>query len=246
MLCGLAVLFAACSSQPSAPSANERRADAYLQQGIDALQRKAYAEALRALFEANKYNPKSADIWTDLGIAYAGKNEVGKAEESWRKALLIDPRHDDARLNLGILYFQKKRYPEAERILKEASKNIAYHRADIVAFQLAQIYLAQNKPLLAEEQLKLATRDNANNCAAWSQLGNLQKERGDYNEATQSMKGATMGLCYKNPRAHYELATLYLKNHDVPQAKSKLLEIIQLFPTSEWAEKSEATLNMIR
>lgn len=246
-LCVLASAIATgCASKPSGPSANERRADALLQEGVDALQRKSYTEALRSLLEANKFNPKSALIWTDLGVAYAGKTELAKAEECWRKALQIDATHNDARLNLGVLYLNNKHYPEAERLLKEAAKDIAYQNADQVAFQLARLYLIQNKPLVAEQQLKVAVRDNASNCGAWMKLSSIQQERGDYAEAAQSMKGATMGVCYKNPRAHFELATLLLKAHDVPQAKSKLLEIIQLFPTSEWAEKSEATLNMIR
>ncbi len=245
---GFAAFFlaTACSSQPSAPTANERRGDVLLQAGIDALERREYTSALRSLLDAVKYNPKSPMIWTDLGIAYAGKNEPGKAEECWRKAIQLDPAHNDARLNLGILYIGKKKYPEGEKMLKEAAKDISYQKLDQVAYQLAQLYLSQNKTLLAEQQLQIAVRENTTNCPAWLRLGMLQKERGDYAEAAQSLKGAVMGTCFKNPAAHYEIATLYLKAQHLHQAKTKLLEIIQLFPTSEWASRSEATLNMIR
>lgn len=236
-----------CSSEPPAPSANERKSDAKLQEGVDALQRQAYPEALRALLEANRYNPnKSALVWTNLGVAYAGLGENGKAEEAWRKALQINPAHHDARLNLGILYLDRQHFAEAERIFKEASKDLAYPKHDQVAYQLARLYAIENKPLLAEQQLKIAARENPANCGAWMQLGFMQKERGDYAEAAASMKGASSGVCYKNPQAHYELATILLKNQEIPQAKSKLLEIIQHFPSSEWAVKSEETLNMIR
>jgi Tfp pilus assembly protein PilF len=149
-------------------------------------------------------------------------------------------------LNLGILYFNKRHYAEAEHYLKDASKDLSYANAGQVAMGLANIYTIQNKPVLAEEQLKKAVSENVGNCEAWTRLGLLQKERGDYEAAIQSMKGATTGVCYKNPQAHYELASIFLKTHDVPQAKAKLLELIQLFPHTEWAEKSESTLNMIR
>jgi protein O-GlcNAc transferase len=246
-LCMLVTLaLAGCASTPPGMSPNERKADALLQEGVDAINRKSFVEALRALLQADKYNPKSALILTDLGVTYAGMNEFGKAEENWRKALAVDPKHNDARLNLGILYLSTRHYSEAERMLKEAQKDLAYASADQVAYELSVLYLAQNKPLLAEEQLKIAVRDRPANCAAWLQLGMMQKERGDYAEAARSMKGATTGVCYKNPQAHYELATLLLKAQELPQAKAKLLEIIQLFPTTVWAEKSEATLNMIR
>ena len=238
--------LAGCSSSPPEPTVNEKKADALLIEGVDALSRKAFTEAMHSLLEANRYNPKSPVIWTNLGVAYVRMGEIGRGEDCWRKALQIDPRFNDARLNLGMLYIQRKHYPEAERVLKEAAKDLAYMKADMVASQLANIYLLQNRPLLAEEQLKIATRDNPGNCEAWLRLGLMQKERGDYTEAAESMRGATKGICYKNPQAHYELATILLKNHDLPQAKLKFLEIIQLFPTTEWAGKSESTLNMIR
>lgn len=241
-----AMLVSGCASAPHRESTNERRADALLLAGMDSLERRNYTEALASLMEANRFNPKNADIWTDLGVAYAGKKDLAKAEESWRKALQVDPHHSDARLNLGMLYASAKHYREAEYQFKEAQKEVTYRSLDQVAYQLAELYLAENKPLLAEQQLKTATRENANNCAAWQKLGFIQEGRGDYTEATQSFKGATGGICYKNPRAQYELATLLLKGQQIPQAKAKLLEIIQHFPSSEWASKSEETLNMIR
>jgi Tfp pilus assembly protein PilF len=241
-----ALLASGCASSPHRDSPNERRADALLRAGIDALERQSYTEALGSLLEANRFNPKNVEVWTDLGVAYAGKKDSAKAEDCWRKALALDSHHTDARLNLGILYMNAKHYKEAEHQLKEAQKESTYRGLDQVAYQLSELYFAQNKPLLAEQQLKTATRENPTNCNAWQKLGFLQEGRGDYAEATQSFKGATTGVCYKNPRGQYELATLYLKGQQIPEAKSKLLEIIQHFPTSEWAAKSEETLNLIR
>lgn len=234
------------SSQPQAQSIDERRSDVHLQAGVSALENRDYTGAMRNLTEALKFTPKSARILTNLGIAYAGKGELARAEESWRKALQLDPNFNDARLNLGILYKNNKRYPESERLFKEAAKNLSYDKLHQVAYNLALVYLHQGKSLLAEQQLKISVRENSTYCPAWLQLGLLQKERGDYSEAAHSLKGSVLGTCYKNPQAHYEIANLYLKAHETQLAKTKFLEIIQLFPASEWASRSEATLNMIR
>ncbi len=58
-----ASLLAACASQSTdMPSASERRADVYLQTGVDALERRDYTGALRNFNDALKQNPKSAMV----------------------------------------------------------------------------------------------------------------------------------------------------------------------------------------
>jgi len=242
----IAVFSFGCSSSPSNFSKDETRASVHAQAGLESLERKEYSQALRSLIEATKYTPKAANLWSNIGVAYVGKQELARAEDAWKKALQLDGSFSDARFNLGILYANQKRFPEAERMLIEVAKDLTYPKLDQVAYRRAQIYLELKRPLLAEQQLKIAVRENTTFCPAWFQLGLIQKERGEYAEAAQSFNGSVMGTCFKNPMAHYEIAQLYLKAKDLPQAKSKLLEVIQLFPASEWAKKSEATLNMIR
>lgn len=235
--------LAGCSSNQ--PSKDETRASVHLQSGVEALHKGDYSKALRSLNEAAKFDPKLPEVWSNLGVAYAGKSDHVKAEESWKKALAVDPKYHDARLNLGILYTRLKRYPEAERLLMEAAKDLTYDKLHQVAYRRAIIYLRLNRPLLAEQQLKNSVRENKTFCPAWFRLGLIQKERGDYAEAAESFNGSVAGTCYKNPEAHYEIAQLFLKANDLKQARSKFLEVIQLFPSSDWAQKSEATLNAL-
>jgi len=237
------LLTVGCASNQ--PSKDESRGSVHLQSGVEALHRKDYSAALRSLYESARYTPKVPEVWSNIGVAYAGKGDVVKAEESWKKALTLDPKYHDARLNLGILYTRQKRYPEAERMLIEASKDLAYDKLSQVAYRRSIIYLRLNRPLLAEQQLKKSVEENRTFCPAWFRLGLIQKERGDYVEAAESFKGSVAGTCFKNPEAHYEIAQLYLKANEVKQARSKFLEVIQLFPSSEWAQKSEATLNAL-
>lgn len=246
LLCAISVVAAGCASEPTGMSLNERRTDVLLQAVSDALERKDYSGALKDLNQAVKYSPKSPMVWSNFGIAYVGKGEPARGEESWKKALQFDPTFNDARLNLGIFYIQNKRYPEAERVLREASKDLSYTNLHLIAYNLGAMYLVLHKPLMAEQQFKIAVKENRAYCPAWMQLGLLQKERGDYAQAAKSFEGSVMGTCYKNPKAHYEIATLYLKAQETALAKTKLLEIIQLFPTSEWAKRASNTLQMIR
>lgn len=242
---GLMLSQAGCSSSKPKPGMASR-AQVLMIAGIEALEKKEYAMALRVLQDAAKLEPKNPEIYSNMGVALVGKEEPALAEESFKKAIQLNNEFNDARLNLGVLYIRQKRYPEAERILREAAKDLAYEKGDQVAYQLALLYLELNRPLLAEQQLKIAVRENVTLCPAWFRLGVIQKERGDYVEAAKSLSGSVKGACFKNPQAHYEIASLYIKANEIPMARKKLLEIIQLFPSSDWAKKSEVTLNMIR
>jgi Tfp pilus assembly protein PilF len=236
--------FSSCAS--SSQNIREKKADILYQAGTESLMDGQFTDALASLQQSAKLEPDSARIWTNLGLAYAGKEEYKKAEDSWKKALKIDGEWTDARANLGALYLKTKRYKEAETQLKAALKDLVYPNAAQVHYNLALTYLETRRPLPAEQQLKLTVKSEEGYCPAWFRLGKIQKERGDFGEAEQSFTKSVAGTCFKNPEAHYEISSLYLKSKNVVKARAKLLEIIQIFPESVWAQKAEETLSMIR
>ena len=234
-----------CASNKA--SVKEKTGDVYHQAGVEALMARRYSEALGNLIEASKNLPKDAAVWTNLGLAYANKGDFAKAEESWKRALTLNAKWTDARLNLGALMMRQKRLKEAEAMLKEAAKDLAYLNQHQVYYNLALLYQQINRPLVAEQQLKLAVDHSPDFCEAWYRLGNLQKERGAINEATHSLSKSVGGTCFRlYPEAHFEIASLYLKRKDNARGKAKLIEVIQLFPDTDLARKAEFTLNMIR
>ena len=243
-LCAIMGLLSSCSS--STPDVKEKRGEIYLNAGIESLQQGEFTDALISLKEASKLTPKSVVVWTNLGIAYAGKEDYVKAEDSWKKALAIDPNFGDAHTAYGATLMRLRRYGEAEKQLKAAASDLTYLNAAQAKYNLALLYSETNKPLLSEQMLKLAVKDNSGFCPAWFKLGQIQKDRGDYAEAVKSFKQAAGGACFRNPQAHYELGSLYLKAKEPALAKSKLLEVIQFFPQSDWARQAEVTLNMMR
>lgn len=238
-------LLAACASS-NTQSLQEKKGDIFLGAGTDALMNGRYTEALGSLQEAVKLMPDSPNAWNNLGLAYAGKGELGRAEESWKKALSVDNKWSDARANLGALYVKQKKFTQAEKELKEVLKDLVYVNTAQVHYNLSLIYGETRKRVQEEQQLRLAVQVNDGFCPAWFRLGLIEKERGQYDQAATSFANSVKGICFKNPQAHYEISTLYIKAKDNARAKSKLLEIIQLFPQSDWARKAEITLNMIR
>lgn len=244
LLFSVLVLAASCSS--SSQNIREKKADILYQAGTESLMQGEYTDALANLQQSIKMESDSAKAWSNLGLAYAGKEEFKKAEDSWKKALKIDPKWTDARANLGALYVQTKRYGEAEKQLKLALEDLIYEKTAQVHYNLALTYLHTRRALPAEQQLKLAVKAEDSYCPAWFRLAQLQKGRGEFAAAEESFTKSIAGTCFKNAEAHYELSNLYLKSKNVIGARAKLLEIIQIFPESSWAQKAEETLSMIR
>lgn len=240
-----ALALPACAS--NRVSVEEKKGDVYHSAGLEALRAGRYAEALGAMQEAARYLPKDPAVFNNLGLAYANKGEFNRAEESFRRALQLDARFNDARLNLGALQIRQLRWREAEAVLREATKDLAYVNQHQVYFNLSLIYSEWKRPVLAEQNLKLAVQAAPTFCEAWYRLGRIQKERGSAAEARDSYSHAVSGTCFREyPDAHFEIANLYLQQHDDRRGKAKLIEVIQLFPETEWARKSELTLNNIR
>lgn len=238
------LLTASCAS--SRPNLREKKAEILYSAGTESLMKGQFVDALASLQKAVKLDPEQASIWSNLGLAFAGNDQLKKAEECWKKALELDPNWTDARANLGALYLKEKNPRKAEWELKKVLDDLTYPNAGQAHFNLALVYSLERKPLEEEQQLKLAVKSNENYCPAWFRLGKLQKNKGEFQEAQSSFQKSVSGVCFKNPEAHYEIGTLYIKEKNVTKARSKLLEVIQLFPESEWAQKAEATLSMIR
>lgn len=241
------VLFlAACASGTNSISKKDHEAEIYYESGTDSLYAGKPTEAMASLLAAVNLNPKFAEAWNNLGLAYVQKNQFEKAEQSWIKAIGLSKQSSDARNNLGLLYLRQKKFKEAEIEFKKVIEDLLYTKTYQTNFNLGLLYEQQGKRTQAEQQYHLAVQGEPMYCPAWQKIGLLQKERGELEIAEESLKKSLSGTCFKNPEAHYELGSIYLKTNEISKAKSKFIEIIEFFPKSEWAKKAEITLNMIR
>jgi type IV pilus assembly protein PilF len=242
----LILTMTSCANSPRNPSKSEKVAQIYFESGSESLFAQKYTEALGALLETVKLQPDFPEAWNSLGIVYLKKNQFAKAETAFKKALSQKESYSDARNNLGLLYMNQKRAKEAEVEFKKTLEDLAYSKAFQTNYNLGLLYENLGKSILAEQQFKLSAEANPGFCAAWNQLGKIQKQREDLNLAEDSFKKATSGTCFNNPEAQFDIASIYLKKNEVSKAKAKLLELIEFFPKSEWAKQAEYTLNMIR
>ena len=131
-----------------------RETTEYLNQAVEALNAKAYPQAVEAFQRVLRHNPESAEGHFYLGLTYFMVGDYKKAAASYKMAIACEPTDATAHLNLGIVYELLKRYDEA-----------------IAAYQRS-IALEPNNPE-AHSQLG----------AAYAMVGNRAKAVAAYKEA---------------------------------------------------------------
>ena len=71
------------------------------------------SDAIKALEEATKLNPRNAAAWEKLAIAYYAKGAVDRAEKAFQKAIRLEPEKAEIRNNYGLLLLNENRTQEA-------------------------------------------------------------------------------------------------------------------------------------
>ena len=90
---------AAITESPKAPAASSE-SSALLAQADDALTRKDYPTAVKALKTVIASQPDMVPAWFDLGFAYNGLHEPEDSIKAYQKTLELAPDHFLAQLNL--------------------------------------------------------------------------------------------------------------------------------------------------
>src|SRR5208282_2561904 len=80
-----------------------------LNRADDALSRKDYAEAVKALKAIIAIRPDLAAAWFDLGFAYTGLHQPDDAIAAYEKTVALAPDNFPAQLNLGVLLLEQKK-----------------------------------------------------------------------------------------------------------------------------------------
>src|SRR5690348_6666497 len=107
-------LSLALSLRPQAPHPKPAQPElqALLQSAEDALTKKDFPAALKALKSVVERQPDLVPAWFNLGYAYSGLHQDEEAVKAYQKALDLKPDLFEARLNLGILLVEMNK-PEA-------------------------------------------------------------------------------------------------------------------------------------
>jgi tetratricopeptide (TPR) repeat protein len=175
------------SAQHPAP-ADAGELSALLHTAEDALTRKDFAQAVKALQAVVAKQPSMPEAWFNLGYAYTGLHEAGEAEKAYQKTLELAPDLFPARLNLGILLMEQD-HPQAalEHLLKATTLKPDHARAHLYyARALAQT----GQPEAACKEFQEVTRLDPRMSTAQFELGMLELQQKHPAEALAAFQQA--------------------------------------------------------
>ncbi|MEI8347725.1 MAG: tetratricopeptide repeat protein [Pseudomonadota bacterium] len=242
----LFILLLSCSSNTlKNKSAKEKEADLYYGQGTYELMNKQYPQALQHLLMANESDPNNSKILNNLAMAYYFKKQSALSQETLKKALEVDPKNSDARNNLASIHLEMKQFAQAEQEYLTILKDLTYQHQYRTYYNLALISMERKNNSEAIERLKLALNDRDDYCPAHYQLGELYEKEYRYQQAYEQYTQGSKSICYSNVATHYKQALMLLEMRQYQKARLKLQDIVEKFPTSNYAEMANLKLKKL-
>ncbi len=245
-------------AQTPAP-ADEKSTDvpSLLKAANDALDRKDFEGAVKALNSAIERQPDMPEAWFTLAYAFTGMNKNEEAVNAYKKALELDPGLFEAHLNLGILLVELKRPEEAIPHLAEACELKPDHA--LAHLFSGRALAAAGKSEAARRELQEALRLDPSLAAGRLALGELLLAQKDFGGAldaftraaeldptlTRANRGRALALDgLHRPAEAAETLEKYLTSN--PQDLDARTELAQLYLDQGQVEKAIANLQAIR
>jgi tetratricopeptide (TPR) repeat protein len=199
---------------PPAP-ADTPELSALMHTAEDALTRKDFAEAAKALKAVVAKQPAMPEAWFNLGYAYTGLHEPEEAVKAYQKTLELAPDLFPARLNLGILLMEQHQ-PQAalEHLQKATTLKPDHARAHLYyARALAQT----GQPEAARKEFQEVTRLDSHLALAQFELAQLELQQKRPAEALAAFQQA-LAVDPKLVQAELGAALAAEALNDPPQA----------------------------
>ncbi len=179
---------ATTSSSPLVASPVTGEIQTLLHTAQDAINKRDFPEAVKALKGVVAQQPGIPEAWFNLGYAYTALHEPDEAVAAYRKTLEIAPDLFQARLNLGILLMEQKQPQAALEHLQKASVLKPDHARAHLYYARA---LAQTgQPAAAAKEFQQAARLDPRLATAQYELGQMQLEQKHAAEALAAFQQA--------------------------------------------------------
>jgi choline-sulfatase len=190
-------------------------------------------EAIKALLEVTRQDPRVIDAWFMLGNEYYRLRDFTRAIDSYKQALTLKPDYDLVVINMANAYRQLGKDDEAlvgyRRFMELDPRNAQ------IRYEAAQILVDRGKLTEARAQLEEALKLQPSMAAARNALGIIALKNGDPVQAEREIRRA-IDLKADVRLAHFNLALLAEQQGDLSAAVAEYKREIEVYPASYKAE----------
>lgn len=200
------------------------------------LHMRAWNETLRLLYQEA---PASFRVNQISGEVLETQGRFNEAAEEYRKAIQKNPNAVNLHFRLGRALLMSSHDPKTlDAALAEFDAELKLNPRDpICHYQVAQVYLAQEKREPAEARLKNALDLQPEFPEALLALGKLELDQKQYPQAIRLLQKAAQLTPTSEP-AHYNLMLAYRNSGDLASAKKEkaVLDRLQKPPEGEFSD----------
>jgi tetratricopeptide (TPR) repeat protein len=181
-------------------------------------------EAIKCYVRALSLDTRFYLAYNALGLAHSMKGRLDEAAKSYLRCLEINPQFTEARNNLGTVYQEMNQLDKAEAEFKTALQDLTYQNRDLPYFNLARLYVLQNRLDEAMENVGKALQIRPRLAMAHNLRGLILEKRNDLAEAVAAYEQAVK-IVPDDVLFNYNLAVACFKNADYAKAKEIFLKI---------------------
>jgi tetratricopeptide (TPR) repeat protein len=242
-LCASLVFCA--SSQKKMLKAREKDPKYQYNLGLFHLNQNNSDEAIKYFVKALALDARFYQAWNLIGLAHASKGHVEEAFKAYQKCLEINPQFTEVQNNLGTVYQEMGRLDKAEAAFKVALNDPTNLNRESPAYNLARLYLLQNRLDEALENAQKSIGFKPRLAGAHDLRGLIQEKLNNLPEAIASYEAAVKIIPDEVPFS-YHLAVAYFKAGNYAKAKEIFLKISGQVTDAESKDAIANYLKLIR
>lgn len=201
-------------------------------------------EAIRCYVKALSLDTRFYLAYNALGLAHSMRGRLDEAAKSYLRCLEINPQFTEARNNLGTVYQELKQLDKAEAEFKAALQDLTYQNRELPYFNLARLYVLQNRLDEAFENVNKSLQIRPRLAMAHNLRGLVLEKRNDMTEAVASYEQAVK-IVPDDLLFSFNLAVAYFKNGDYVKSKELFLKIQGKVPDAETKDTIARYLRLI-
>lgn len=215
-----------------------------LNDGINALNKQQYDEAITLLNKATDRLPKSAEAYNYLGAAYQGKGDQTAAVRAFEKSIELDGEYAPARFNLGVILLERQQYDKA---IVQLSKFVSLEPDNVEGyFYLASAQFQADDLRNAHINYLKVVETDPNRPEVLNNLGVISAKLDDAPQA-ETWFVSCIKTDPKYAPAFLNIAILYHHTLNKPAAALDYYEkFLELEPAGPSSERAKVAINEIR